>query len=230
MIKPVVPEKYLDEQTIFHLNPSGGSLDGELDSGRGARAWRVMQCVPAIGGGGGGGGDPQAVNVQDVKLIAQPRSHVCSRCVARPLPPQAIRWVDRVLVHTVWRAGVCWVGLLANCGLCHVCWLLYNRQRVGQLVNDTTLECHLPHRWILCHRLSRQMPFKLCFEPSLPAVCCVMLCYPLPHRSLRDRWSPRSCRSDWSQDHHRPHPAVLCRAVLCCPLYDRSLCDRWPPR
>jgi S-adenosylmethionine synthetase len=23
VIKPVVPEKYLDEQTIFHLNPSG---------------------------------------------------------------------------------------------------------------------------------------------------------------------------------------------------------------
>jgi hypothetical protein len=81
VIKPVVPEKYLDEQTIFHLNPSGGFLDGGLDSGRGARAWGVMQCVPAIGGGAG---DPQAMNVQDVKLIAQPRSHVCSRCVARP--------------------------------------------------------------------------------------------------------------------------------------------------
>lgn len=25
VIKPVVPEKYLDEQTIFHLNPSGTS-------------------------------------------------------------------------------------------------------------------------------------------------------------------------------------------------------------
>ncbi len=24
VIKPVVPEKYLDDQTIFHLNPSGG--------------------------------------------------------------------------------------------------------------------------------------------------------------------------------------------------------------
>lgn len=24
VIKPVVPEKYLDEKTIFHLNPSGG--------------------------------------------------------------------------------------------------------------------------------------------------------------------------------------------------------------
>jgi S-adenosylmethionine synthetase len=23
VIKPVVPEKYLDEKTIFHLNPSG---------------------------------------------------------------------------------------------------------------------------------------------------------------------------------------------------------------
>ena len=27
-IKPVVPEKYLDEQTIFHLNPSGGAVTG----------------------------------------------------------------------------------------------------------------------------------------------------------------------------------------------------------
>lgn len=26
VIKPVVPEKYLDEKTIFHLNPSGGFL------------------------------------------------------------------------------------------------------------------------------------------------------------------------------------------------------------
>jgi S-adenosylmethionine synthetase len=26
VIKPVVPEKYLDEQTIFHLNPSGELL------------------------------------------------------------------------------------------------------------------------------------------------------------------------------------------------------------
>jgi S-adenosylmethionine synthetase len=26
VIKPVVPEKYLDEKTIFHLNPSGGLI------------------------------------------------------------------------------------------------------------------------------------------------------------------------------------------------------------
>jgi S-adenosylmethionine synthetase len=26
VLKPVVPEKYLDEQTIFHLNPSGELL------------------------------------------------------------------------------------------------------------------------------------------------------------------------------------------------------------
>ena len=31
VIKPVVPEKYLDEQTIFHLNPSGGCLQVVFD-------------------------------------------------------------------------------------------------------------------------------------------------------------------------------------------------------
>lgn len=48
VIKPVVPEKYLDEQTIFHLNPSGGSLYGGLDSGRGARAWGVCSVCQRL--------------------------------------------------------------------------------------------------------------------------------------------------------------------------------------
>jgi len=35
VIKPVVPEKYLDEKTIFHLNPSGMSSQGlPMDWGR----------------------------------------------------------------------------------------------------------------------------------------------------------------------------------------------------
>lgn len=55
VIKPVVPEKYLDEKTIFHLNPSGGFCGGSgFGFKEGFEAGSPdVRCV-FLGGGGGG--------------------------------------------------------------------------------------------------------------------------------------------------------------------------------
>jgi S-adenosylmethionine synthetase len=86
VIKPVVPEKYLDDKTIFHLNPSGAALGGEGAAGRRARR--------RLGGGAGDrggerGARPERAEPPPCGAPARPRP----RAPAPPPPPPAGRFV-----------------------------------------------------------------------------------------------------------------------------------------
>lgn len=54
VIKPVVPAKYLDEQTIYHINPSGRFVVGGPCGDAGLTGRKII--VDTYGGWGGHGG------------------------------------------------------------------------------------------------------------------------------------------------------------------------------
>ena len=54
VIKPVVPAKYLDEETIFHLNPSGRFVIGGPHGDAGLTGRKII--IDTYGGWGAHGG------------------------------------------------------------------------------------------------------------------------------------------------------------------------------
>ena len=69
VIKPVVPAKYLDEETIFHLNPSGRFVIGGPHGDAGLTGRKII--IDTYGGWGAHGGGAYfcpscfALDVQD---------------------------------------------------------------------------------------------------------------------------------------------------------------------
>jgi S-adenosylmethionine synthetase len=55
VIKPVVPEKYLDDKTIFHLNPSGRFVIGGPHGDAGLTGRKSEHELSGRGAGGGQG-------------------------------------------------------------------------------------------------------------------------------------------------------------------------------
>ncbi|KAL2513927.1 S-adenosylmethionine synthase 2 [Forsythia ovata] len=72
VIKPIIPEKYLDEKTIFHLNPSGRKIIIDTYGGWGAH-----------GGGAFSGKDPTKVDRSGAYIVRQAAKSIVASGLAR---------------------------------------------------------------------------------------------------------------------------------------------------
>ena len=76
VIKPVVPAKYLDEETIFHLNPSGRFVIGGPHGDAGLTGRKIIIDTyggwGAHGGGAFSGKDPTKVGPAPVAAHREP--------------------------------------------------------------------------------------------------------------------------------------------------------------
>jgi len=86
VIKPVIPEKYLDNETIFHLNPSGRFVIGGPQGDAGLTGRKII--VDTYGGWGAHGGG--AFSGKDFSKVDRSAAY-------------AARWVAKSLV----KAGLC---------------------------------------------------------------------------------------------------------------------------
>ncbi|CAE5956346.1 unnamed protein product [Arabidopsis arenosa] len=75
VIKPVIPEKYLDEKTIFHLNPSGRFVIGGPHGDAGLTGRKIIIDTyggwGAHGGGAFSGKDPTKVDRSGAYIVRQ---------------------------------------------------------------------------------------------------------------------------------------------------------------
>ncbi|WP_170832365.1 methionine adenosyltransferase domain-containing protein, partial [Acinetobacter baumannii] len=75
VIKPVIPEKYLDENTIFHLNPSGRFVIGGPHGDAGLTGRKIIIDTyggwGAHGGGAFSGKDPTKVDRSGAYIVRQ---------------------------------------------------------------------------------------------------------------------------------------------------------------
>eukprot|EP00882_Tetradesmus_deserticola_P000161 GHRQ01000182.1.p1 GENE.GHRQ01000182.1~~GHRQ01000182.1.p1 ORF type:complete len:398 (+),score=186.99 GHRQ01000182.1:97-1290(+) len=87
VIKPVVPEKYLDEQTIFHLNPSGRFVIGGPHGDAGLTGRKIIIDTyggwGAHGGGAFSGKDPTKVDRSGAYIARQAAKSVVAAGFAR---------------------------------------------------------------------------------------------------------------------------------------------------
>jgi len=87
VIKPVVPEKYLDEQTIFHLNPSGRFVIGGPHGDAGLTGRKIIIDTyggwGAHGGGAFSGKDPTKVDRSGAYIARQAAKSVVAAGLAR---------------------------------------------------------------------------------------------------------------------------------------------------
>ncbi|KAI8004505.1 S-adenosylmethionine synthase 5 [Camellia lanceoleosa] len=86
VIKPVIPEKYLDEKTIFHLNPSGRFVIGGLTVmlvSLAARSSLTLMVVGAHGGGAFSGKDPTKVDRSGAYIVRQAAKSIVANGLAR---------------------------------------------------------------------------------------------------------------------------------------------------
>eukprot|EP01018_Ginkgo_biloba_P001095 Gb_39673 [translate_table: standard] len=67
VIKPVIPEKYLDENTIFHLNPSGRFVQGGTQGDAGLTGRKII--VDTYGGWGAHGGGAFSGKIPDKEIL-----------------------------------------------------------------------------------------------------------------------------------------------------------------
>ena len=84
VIKPVVPSKYLDDKTIYHLNPSGRFVIGGPHGDAGLTGRKIIIDTygewGAHGGGAFSGKDPTKVDRSGAYIARQVRSlYVCVR-------------------------------------------------------------------------------------------------------------------------------------------------------
>jgi S-adenosylmethionine synthetase len=87
VIKPVVPEKYLDEQTIFHLNPSGRFVIGGPHGDAGLTGRKIIIDTyggwGAHGGGAFSGKDPTKVDRSGAYIARQAAKSVVAAGLSR---------------------------------------------------------------------------------------------------------------------------------------------------
>lgn len=86
-IKPVIPAQYLDDNTIFHLIPSGRFIIGGPHGDAGLTGWKIIVDTysgwGAHGGGGFSGKDPTRVERSGAYIARQAGKSVVSSGLAR---------------------------------------------------------------------------------------------------------------------------------------------------
>ncbi|KAK4388341.1 S-adenosylmethionine synthase 2 [Sesamum angolense] len=87
VIKPVIPEKYLDEKTIFHLNPSGRFVIGGPHGDAGLTGRKIIIDTyggwGAHGGGAFSGKDPTKVDRSGAYIVRQAAKSIVAAGLAR---------------------------------------------------------------------------------------------------------------------------------------------------
>ncbi|KAK1387403.1 S-adenosylmethionine synthase [Heracleum sosnowskyi] len=87
VIKPVVPENYLDENTIFHLNPSGRFVIGGPHGDAGLTGRKIIIDTyggwGAHGGGAFSGKDPTKVDRSGAYIVRQAAKSIVANGLAR---------------------------------------------------------------------------------------------------------------------------------------------------
>lgn len=99
VIKPVVPEKYLDDKTIYHLNPSGRFVIGGPHGDAGLTGRKII--IDTYGGWGAHGGG--AFSGKDPTKVDRSGAYIC-RQVAKSLV--AAKLCRRCLVQVSYAIGV----------------------------------------------------------------------------------------------------------------------------
>lgn len=110
VIKPVIPEQYLDEKTIFHLNPSGRFVIGGPHGDAGLTGRKIIIDTyggwGAHGGGAFSGKDPTKVDRSGAYIARQAAKSIVASGLARRCIVQV-----NLLYYYIW-AGPGWAGLL----------------------------------------------------------------------------------------------------------------------
>ncbi|KAF2582905.1 hypothetical protein F2Q68_00002477 [Brassica cretica] len=87
VIKPIIPEKYLDDKTIFHLNPSGRFVIGGPHGDAGLTGRKIIIDTyggwGAHGGGAFSGKDPTKVDRSGAYIVRQAAKSVVANGMAR---------------------------------------------------------------------------------------------------------------------------------------------------
>ncbi|KAF2324073.1 hypothetical protein GH714_006487 [Hevea brasiliensis] len=87
MVPPVIPEKYLDEKTIFHLNPSGRFVIGGPHGDAGLTGRKIIIDTyggwGAHGGGAFSGKDPTKVDRSGAYIVRQAAKSIVASGLAR---------------------------------------------------------------------------------------------------------------------------------------------------
>ncbi|KAJ7515199.1 hypothetical protein O6H91_22G005200 [Diphasiastrum complanatum] len=87
VIKPVIPDKYLDEKTIFHLNPSGRFVIGGPHGDAGLTGRKIIIDTyggwGAHGGGAFSGKDPTKVDRSGAYIVRQAAKSIVAAGLAR---------------------------------------------------------------------------------------------------------------------------------------------------
>lgn len=87
VIKPVVPAKYLDDKTIFHLNPSGRFVIGGPHGDAGLTGRKIIIDTyggwGAHGGGAFSGKDPTKVDRSGAYICRQAAKSIVAAGLAR---------------------------------------------------------------------------------------------------------------------------------------------------
>jgi len=99
VIKPVVPAKYLDDNTIFHLNPSGSFVVGGPEGDGGLTGRKII--IDTYGGWGAHGGG--AFSGKDPTKVDRSAAYYC-RWIAKSLVAAGL--AKRCLVQVSYAIGV----------------------------------------------------------------------------------------------------------------------------
>jgi len=99
VVKNVIPEKYLDENTIFHLNPSGRFIIGGPDGDGGLTGRKII--IDTYGGWGAHGGG--AFSGKDPTKVDRSAAYM-TRWVAKSLVHAKL--ASRVLIQVAYAIGV----------------------------------------------------------------------------------------------------------------------------
>jgi|EP00640_Fibrocapsa_japonica_P001456 S-adenosylmethionine synthetase len=99
VIKPVIPEKYLDDNTVYHLNPSGRFVIGGPHGDAGLTGRKII--IDTYGGWGAHGGG--AFSGKDTTKVDRSAAYA-GRWVAKSLVAAGL--CDRVLVQLSYAIGV----------------------------------------------------------------------------------------------------------------------------
>lgn len=99
VVKNVIPEKYLDENTIFHLNPSGRFVIGGPDGDGGLTGRKII--IDTYGGWGAHGGG--AFSGKDPTKVDRSAAYM-TRWVAKSLVHAKL--ASRVLIQVAYAIGV----------------------------------------------------------------------------------------------------------------------------